>query len=269
LDNDKDFSTKVLTVIKNNLFEIKKSLFNLEDCVSKKDFDALQQNFDAAQNSLKNLQSEKAALEYEIASKESEIEGWKQQSSTLREEILNLQNELSRSANSLRQAENKIAALENSLQEKILQLNSYAENYSELEKAYTSYKKLSDTTKFALEGVFGAENSPISFLAGALHEGHLESLFDYVATSINNGAPQNEIEILRGLFDFAFDAANYGRREKIFTRLDTQAGIDFDNDEMRKTSDSAQSGTVKNVLLTGYKYSRTDKVIKPSLVFID
>ncbi|MBR6012740.1 MAG: hypothetical protein IK062_03030 [Selenomonadaceae bacterium] len=273
--DDKDFAARVLSVIKNNLFEIKKLFFNLDDCVAKNDFDNLQKNFDDAQSSIYNLQNHKTRLENELDNKSSEIISLLKQNSSMQDKIKNLHEELERRENSLTKAKNKIDELSNALEEKKSQLaekisllEKYAENYSELEKAYNSYQKLSDKTKFGLEGIFGVESSPTSFLAGALMEGHLESLFDYVATAINNGSEQNEIEILRGLFDFAFNAVNNGRPEKVFARLEIFENDNFDSEEMRKTSDSSQSGTVKNILLVGYKYIRTDKVVKPSLVCI-
>ena len=119
-----------------------------------------------------------------------------------------------------------------------------------------------------MEGIFGAANSPTNFLIGALQERHLDNLFDYVTNTINSGTNPAEIDILHGLFEFVFNAANSGRREKIFTRLNVSAGDIFDDEEMRKTSSSAQSGTVQKVLLAGYKFSRTGKIVKPSLVAI-
>lgn len=148
------------------------------------------------------------------------------------------------------------------------QIEDYAEKYADIEQAYNSYKKLSDTTKFALEGIFGDATSPTNFLVGALQEGNLNTLFDYVATTINSGTNPAEIDILKGIFEFAFNAANTGRREKIFTRLNVSAGNTFDDEEMQKTSNSAQSGAVQKVLLAGYKFSRTGKIIKPSLVVV-
>ena len=266
---DKDFSEKVLSVIKNNLFDIKKLFFNLDDCVSKNEFDNLQKNFSALQNN-------KTQLENELDNKSSEIHELLNQNSSMQNEIENLHEELERRENSLAQAKNRIEKLSDALEEKksqlaekIALLEKYAENYSELERAYNSYKNLSDKTKFALEGIFGEESSPTDFLSGVLQDGHLESLFDYVATAINNHAEQSEIEILRELFEFAFNAVNGGRSEKIFARLEISEGDNFDGETMRKTSDSSQSGAVKNILLVGYKYIRTDKVVKPSLVYIE
>lgn len=268
LDNDKDFSAKVLSVIKENLFEFKKLLFNLDDCVSKKDFDKLQQDFDAAQDKIEKLEGHKTRLENEVSNKATEITDLIRQNSDMRDKVYNQAEELNRRDESLKKANTKIDELENNLEKTTAELQNYVENYSELEKAYNSYKKLSDNTKFALEGIFGAESSPTNFLAGALQEGHLESLFDYVATMMNSNAAQDEIETLHALFEFAFSAANSGIREKIYTRLEISEGDDFYGEEMRKTSNSEQSGSVKKILLDGYKYSRTDKVVKTSLVVI-
>lgn len=265
---NKDFTAQVMSVIKNNLLEIRKNILNLDDYVAKKDYDELKTKYDAAHFSLEQFRQQKTQLENEFQAKSKKVAELSQEISTLYEKLESIGKEL-------RYVEKENLALENSM-EKILplveeqaaMLENYVQNYSELEKVYAAYKKLSGNTKFALEGIFGAENSPTSFLAGVLQEGHLESLFDYVATSINNGAPSNEIEILCGLFEFAFDAANSGRREKIYARLKVSEGDNFDNGEMRKTSNSEQSGKVKEILLVGYKYSRTDKVIRQSLVVI-
>ena len=272
----KDFSARVLSVIKNNLFEIKKLFFNLDDCVSKNDFDKLQENFDTAKDSVEKLQENKIRLENEISNKNSEVSDLLRQNSDMKNKIENLRDEVERRENSLREKKNKIEELLNSLEEKksLLeqqksQLEHFAENYSEIETAYNSYQKLSDKTKFALEGIFGATPSPTAFLSGTLQEGHLDSLFDYTANAFNNGENQNEIEILHKLFDFAFDVVNNSRQEKIFSRLEISEGDDFDGETMRKTSNSSQIGTVKNILLVGYKFIRTDKVVKQSLVFID
>ncbi len=222
----------------------------------------------ALKNSLETSQQQNAQLKSALTDKAEKV-------SVLAKEISTMYVTLESTDSELRQVEKQNLTLQSSL-EKVLPLveeqtailEVYVKNYSELENIYAAYKKLSGNTKFALEGIFGAENSPTSFLAGVLQEGHLESLFDYVATSINNGAPSNEIEILCGLFEFAFDAANSGRREKIYARLKISEGDNFDNGEMRKTSNSEQSGKVKEILLVGYKYSRTDKVIRQSLVVI-
>ena len=230
---EKNFATQVIETIKGNAFIIRKILFNIDDCVPKSDLE-------------------------EARGKISQLE----------KIVGNQREELKRGQNSLRQAQEKISKLGIELEKTNTRLVQFKEKYFEIEQAFSSYENLSDSTKFALEGVFGAGNSPTNFLAGALQEGHLESLFDYVANTLNSGNNLNEIKTLLKLFDFSFAAVNSGRREKIFTRLEIHEGDYFSGSEMRKTSDSPQSGTVKKILLVGYKYIRTNKIVRPSLVIL-
>lgn len=272
---EKNFAAQVLDAIKSNAFAVKKILFNLDDCVAKSELDAAQEKLRQAEIEIDKLAKIKTRLENEIDNKTSEITDLLRQHRDLKNKVDNQRDELERKQNSLQKAQEKISQLgielaekNTQLDEKANQLAEFAEKYFELEQAFTAYKNLSDETKFALEGIFGEGNSPTNFLAGALQEGHLESLFDYVATTLNSGNNPREIEILLKLFDFCFEATNTGRRDKIYSRLDVTAGDDFASAEMRKTSNSPQSGTVQKILLVGYKYIRTNKVIRPSLVVL-
>ncbi|MBQ9486697.1 MAG: hypothetical protein IJU91_02705 [Selenomonadaceae bacterium] len=265
-------------------FDFAAQIYSVKDMLDK-----ILQQYDDAQALIKKLKADNTRLENEVYDKNAEIKDLSRQNSNMQGEIENLRDNLNRTKADLNSETKHRQQLEISLQNTNLQLDDttrqlanttsqlndttaqlqdYAEKYADIEQAYNSYKKLSDTTKFALQGIFGDAVSPTNFLAGALPEDHLKSLFDYVATAINSGTNPAEIDILHGIFEFAFNAANNGRREKIFTRLNVSAGNTFDSDEMRKTSSSAQSGTVQKVLLVGYKFSRTGKIVKPSLVVI-
>ena len=104
--DDKDFSARVLSVLKNNLFEMKKLLFNLDDCVAKADFENLQADFEdlqkkfsAAQSEREQLQDKKINLEHVVACKISEIADLREQNSNMSDKINHLgieNNELKR-----------------------------------------------------------------------------------------------------------------------------------------------------------------------------
>ena len=244
------------------------------------DRDELHKNLSQQEISLQQATEKISALTTELNDKISRIVESQEKISALtaeldeksrrlvdcQQEISALTTELDEKSSRLVNCQQQISALTTELDEKSSRLDEFNANYSELEKIFAAYKKLSANTKFALEGVFGAEKAPTNFLAGALQDGHLEKLFDYVATALNSVNNPDELETLSNLCDFVFDAVNNGRREKIFARLDVRTGDDFDSATMRKTSDSAQSGTVKKILLVGYKYIRTGKAVKPSLV---
>ena len=134
----------------------------------------------------------------------------------------------------------------------------YRETYGELDAAYELYRTLDESTRSALAGIFGAGDNPTTFFSGALQETHLAEFWDYAARR-----PENET--LRRLFDFCFAAVNRGFREPPFARLNVAPGNFFDDELMRRTSQSRQLGKVFRVFLQGYRYA-AGKIIKPTIV---
>ena len=229
--NDKDFSERVLAVIRNNLFDIKKLLFNLDDCVSTKEFEQSQSKLNDANNSIDKLQDVRAKLEKEISNKNFEVIDLLRQNSDLNGDLERQFEEIERREEKLNSARTQIEELLESLEEKKRQLaektarlNYFAENYLELEKAYQSYRNLPDDIKFSLREVFGASNTATSFMANLLQQGHLELLFEYITDAIEIGAPDEDVENLLRIFDFAFKAINGGHDGETFT-VEVQAEI--------------------------------------------
>ena len=213
--DDKIFSERVLDVIKNNLFEIKKLFFNMDDCVSRKDFEQSQHNLADAQGSIEKLQTVRSKLEKEISNKNFEVIDLLRQNSDLNSDLERQFEEIEQREEKLKSARSQIEELLESLEEKKRQLveksarlNYFAENYLELEKAFQSYKNLPDEIKFSLSEIFGASENPTNFMANLMKEGHLEMLFEYITDAIELGVPDEDVENLLRIFDFAFKAAN-------------------------------------------------------------
>lgn len=263
---EKNSDEQIWDFLKRNLFSVKKLILGLDDCVDKKVFDDLQKNFDVVQVEIKRLTNHKKRLENEVDNKTSEIISLRREQSGLQNKIDRLEDELQRSDNNLKSARREISTLNAALAEKISEIETYQKNYSDLEQSYQAYKKLPDDIKFGLQGIFGAGDNPTVFLAGALQ--NLDALFDYVANAINQGVADFNIEILRGIFQFAFAAQNKIHREEIFAPLNVNTGEDFNSSTMRKISSSCQSGVVKEIFLRGYKYRASGNIIRKTLVEI-
>lgn len=142
-------------------------------------------------------------------------------------EIQNLQQNLNA-------ANKKIASLQADIDDK----NSRLANFIELESAFNLYQKLPANTKFALEGVFGAEKNPTSFLAGALQEGDLESLFVYVANALNNGANPDKTEIA------IFLAGNSSKSKLVTELFNEYLGATAETDELKSVAVRLADGTI-------------------------
>lgn len=130
--------------------------------------------------------------------------------------------------------------------------------YGELDAAYKIYSSLDESTRFDLAGIFGAGDTAAGFFSGAVQESHLPTFWDFVSRHVDNMR-------LAKLFDFCFAAVNRGFREPPYIRLNVERGSYFDDETMRRTSTSRQSGRVNRVLLRGYRYSNGN-VIRKSVV---
>ena len=134
----------------------------------------------------------------------------------------------------------------------------FRETYGELDAAYKIYSSLDETTRFDLAGIFGAGDTAAGFFSGAVQESHLPQFWDYVSRHVDDLR-------LAKLFDFCFAAVNRGFREPPYIRLNVDRGAYFDDETMRRTSRSRQSGRVNRVLLRGYRYS-SGNVVRQSVV---
>ena len=135
--------------------------------------------------------------------------------------------------------------------------NFYRESYSELDEVYKLYLTLDEDTRENLAGIFGTGETATGFLSGAVQESHIASFWDYIA--------RHNDDVLKKIFDFAFDMHNKGFRDAPYTRLEISDGNYYDDELMRRTPSSPQMGRVNRVLFQGYKYS-SGNVIKPSIV---
>ena len=265
---DKNFDEQFWDFLDRNLFAVKKKLFGLEDCVSQTEFDALKRKLEIANEELAEAQIIIESAKEKNLELESKLETAILAAKNFKSTLEDLQSDFSDLEDALNEKKNELGILKEDYKDLEEENQLYAKNFSELDAAYRAYQKLSYNVKFSLRGIFGTGETATIFMAGALTEGHLESLFDFTATEINQDAPTDEIEILRGLFDFVFNATNSGRREEIFTRLEVNVGDEFNSSTMRKISASRQSGTVQKISLQGYKHSASGNVVRQSLVEI-
>ncbi len=240
---------KFVELFKRNLPALRRLIFNLDDYIEKSQYDALHKNFlDSQSNFEAQIKELKSKSELKIKdleatiSKKDQIIGAKDSAINFKEMVIKKQKD---------------------------DIQNFKANYSDLENAFNLFKMLPDNVKFALAGVFGDANSPIEFLSGALSDGHMDALFDYIATSINNSNDSGEIDSLQILFDFVFYAVNIGSREATYQRLEVNVGDEFDSETMKKISDSAQIGAVKEIFIAGYKFDKTGKIVKQSLVLLE
>ena len=149
-------------------------------------------------------------------------------------------------------------------------LDYFAAGYGEIDSMYKMYQNLDENIHEELSGIFGSADTPIQFFCSALQENHLDNFWEYICSKINSGKIDKDTEgMLNNLFDFCFDMVNTSQPKPMYKRLQVQAGFDFDNNYMIKTSSSSQLGIIKEIKLEGYVYASSNKVVKRSLVQVE
>ncbi len=211
---------------------------------------------------VQTLTNEREQLNRQVQTLTDEREDFKQQVKDLNECLEREREDFKRQVETLtterEQLNRQVDDLTKKFNDADAEAKFYRETYGELDAAYELYRTLDESTRSALAGIFGAGDNATTFFSGALQETHLADFWDYAARR-----PENET--LRRLFDFCFAAVNRGFREPPFARLNVAPGNFFDDEFMRRTSQSRQLGKVFRVFLQGYRYS-AGKIIKPTIV---
>lgn len=144
-------------------------------------------------------------------------------------------------------------------------LNWYREQFSEDLEIQEIYDNLSETTKGSLAGIFKSTTAS-GLIACGVQEKNIGNLWEYAKNEVVNDE-NIDIKNIIHLFDILFS-----RFTLAFPMYKTQmvtVGEDFDNQLYIKHNSSKNvSGVVESVLLRGYVNTKTDKIIKQSIVRI-
>ena len=301
-----DFIEKcVEKYIDEHLADLKRKLLNMDGFKSDEEYKNLQLQFEEAndknkdlQTDIENLRSENSGLKQNqevlqnnleaVNNKQKELEQKNRDLITDNEKIKaekeSAEKKLAECEKNLNKANNTIVDIKNeagriidSMKQEIEEahkqkktLDYFTAGYGEIDSMYKIYQKLDENIHEELSGIFGSADTPIQFFCSALQENHLDNFWEYICSKINSGKINRDMEgMLNVLFDFCFDMVNISQSKPMYKRLQVQAGFDFDNNYMIKTSDSSQLGIIKEIKLEGYVYASSNKVVKRSLVQVE
>ncbi|WP_304064954.1 hypothetical protein [Megamonas hypermegale] len=301
-----DFIEKcVENYIEEHLADLKRKLLNMDGFKSDEEYKNLQFQFEEVndknkdlQTDIENLRSENSGLKQKQKFLQREIENTDEKQEELEQKNRDLitdnekikaekesaEKKLAECEKNLNKANNTIVDIKNeagriidSMKQEIEEahkqkktLDYFTAGYGEIDSMYKIYQKLDENIHEELSGIFGSADTPIQFFCSALQENHLDNFWEYICSKINSGKiNKNTEDMLNNLFDFCFDMVNISQTKPIYKRLQVQAGFDFDNNYMIKTSDSSQLGIIKEIKLEGYTYASSNKVVKRSLVQVE
>lgn len=161
-----------------------------------------------------------------------------------------LKNQLQGKNDELQQANEKLSALE-----------AQVEPYLQLESAYQKYLCLPEMLRVQLQGIFGQGRTALAFYKEVVQPKRIKSFYDYLAQRMNNMQDDENLSILKELFDFCINETSY-------ERIPIEIGTAFDSQQMQLAAGSSQLGTVECVLLDGYRKPGDRMPVRKSIVCI-
>ncbi|NOQ65454.1 MAG: hypothetical protein GQ582_13165 [Methyloprofundus sp.] len=204
---------------------------------------------------LKNLISGK---DKEISTGHSETTELNQQLSALTEKMQDKEEALERL-----KAENKETRLQ--LNEADKKLNWYREQFSDDVNVQNIYSDLSAATQGSLSGIF--KSTTVSgLIACGIQEKNIGNLWEYAKNEVVNASNPDTPRIIQ-LFELLF--SRFIIAFPMYQVQRVTLGEDFDTQlHIKHNSSDNVSGAVTAVLLRGYLNTKTEKIIKQSIVKI-
>jgi len=146
----------------------------------------------------------------------------------------------------------------------------YEANYSAAEAVVRVYEEIPEGVRQGLHSLLGDGREAVTLLVRLSQKDVLENLWEYAKLQIvHGGLEKDTADALGDLVACSLCLVNASHAVPLFAEQDIRLGERFQPNDMQKTPESRQQGTVRAVLLPGYQYLETGKLVKKSLVEVE
>ena len=146
----------------------------------------------------------------------------------------------------------------------------YEANYAAAEEIVRLYNQIPDDLHQGLHSLVGDGTNAVTLLVRLSQQDVLMNLWDYTMHQIVHGDLETEtIAALARFVEQSLALVNASRPTPLLAVQDIRIGERFQPNDMQKTPESRQQGTVRAVRLQGYRYQETGKLVKKSLVEVE
>lgn len=224
----------------------------------KKENEELKKGNDEMMERIKQLLAQMLGKDKELSGNNSRIQNVDLQISQLKRLVESQESEVK---SSIKEIENLKGLLVTSDKK----INWYREHFSEDIRVQEIYSNLSEATKGSLSGIF-KNTTTNGLIACGIQEKNIGNLWEYAKNEVVNGINPDIITITK-LFEILF--ARFTLAFPMYEIQSVSSGDDFDTQlHIKHNSSRHVSGVIESVLLCGYVNTKTDKVVKPSIVKI-
>ena len=251
---DSETVKTVVTELKNEVQRVKEDLTNVQKSV----VEAVKKYSETQNETFKQFGESINALTNSIENQQRELKDkYEQENNFLKEKITRLENELETEWNKGQEKQRTIADLTG-------KLDNFEKHYTsleihELEDAYNEFKNLNTKTKSTIDALF-PQPSFIGFISAGMRLSNISSLWEMAKRNIFNNNLE-DIEKLNKIFRILITVYNRGLKERQFELICPEIGSKYDS-STSAIKEMKSSGTVKEVLLIGYKNTADQNVHK-------
>ncbi|WP_217542981.1 hypothetical protein [Vibrio metschnikovii] len=244
---------------------------NIESLASQ-EFNTMQVQFDASEQRIRQLVSENQQLN-QLIEKIKHLLGFSQDADLdLPDTISQLQQQLQAKEVEINQLNQVVDTQKAQLQERKQDSSKrdeklvwYQTHFEDDLTIFNLYQELSEQTRTSLNGIF-KDCSIQGIVACGIQEKNISNFWDYAKSEVINGTNPDLGKINR-LFELLFKRFNLAY--PMFALQAVKVGDNFDTQlHIKHNSSVKMSGAISSIRLIGYVNTKTEKVIKPSLVVI-
>jgi hypothetical protein len=142
-----------------------------------------------------------------------------------------------------------------------LDINS---DFTDVTQLYRDFCNLSDSIKYSLSNTIST-NSVLDFIFTGAQEENIETLWDFTKDEALKG---NDISVLIRIFQYFLSAFNKNYQTPLYELNNDIIGSDYDDFTHIRGYDSLSQGKIKEIVLPGYYNTRTDEIIRKTIVIL-
>ncbi|ENM3814707.1 hypothetical protein [Vibrio paracholerae] len=244
---------------------------NIESLASQ-EFNTMQVQFDASEQRIRQLVSENQQLN-QLIEKIKHLLGFSQDADLdLPDTISQLQQQLQAKEVEINQLNQVVDTQKAQLQERKQDSSKrdeklvwYQTHFEDDLTIFNLYQELSEQTRTSLNGIF-KDRSIQGIVACGIQEKNISNFWDYAKSEVINGTNPDLGKINR-LFELLFK--RFKLAYPMFALQAVKVGDNFDTQlHIKHNSSVKMSGPISSIRLIGYVNTKTEKVIKPSVIVI-
>ncbi|MUL00836.1 hypothetical protein GNP89_01230 [Aliivibrio fischeri] len=246
LQDEKEYLKTKINTLSNENEEMKAIIEKLKSLLGLKE-EALNEST----QSISELNQHKIELEADLSSVNADLNQNKQHLSEISSQYQNLKREFD--------------SLKQDHEEQERKIGFYRDAFEDDLRIKELYDGLSSQTKLSTEGIF-KDTTIKGLIACGIQDKNISNLWDYVKSEVVNGTNPDQERIIR-LFELLFH--RYKLAYPMFELQQVEVGDKFDTQShIKHNSSENMSGSIQDVLFYGYINTKTDKVIKASIVVV-